>query len=86
MPPDQTRGAIGRGYEIGTVFSTDTDIPPATEFMANRFVGIPRLELAPWSDPPSIRRIPVRAQRYVWCQFLEHLGYAAVADPTYYTR
>ena len=83
---DVVAGAIDHTYDIGIVFSTDTDLRPAIELVANRFVGIPRIELAAWSSPTSIRRIPVRAQRAVWCHFLDHLDYATVADSTDYTR
>ena len=79
-------GAIDRTYDVAVVFSTDTDLRPAIELVANRFVGIPRIELAAWSSPTSVRRIPASAKRAVWCHFLDHFDYAAVADTTDYTR
>ena len=83
---DVVAGAIDHAYDIGIVFSTDTDLRPAIELVANRFVGIPRIELAAWSSATSARRIPVSAKRAVWCHFLDHLDYEAVADATDYTR
>ena len=60
---DLVAGATDRTYDVGILFSTDSDIRPA--LVANRFVGLPRRELAAWSSPTSIRRILVRAQRSV---------------------
>ena len=83
---DVVAGAIDRTYDVAVVFSTDTDLRPVIELVANRFVGIPRVELAAWSSPTSVRRIPVSAERAVWCHFLNHFDYAAVADTTDYSR
>lgn len=83
---DVVAGAIDHAYDIGSVFSTDTDRRPAIELVANRFVGVPRIELAALSSATSARRIPVSARRAVWCHFLNHLDYAAVADAVDYTK
>ena len=83
---DVVAGAIDRTYDIAIVFSTDTDLRPAIELVANRFAGLPRIELAAWSSPTSVRRIAVTARRKVWCHFLDQMDFEAVADTTDYTR
>ncbi len=83
---DVVAGAIDRDYDIAVVFSTDTDLRPAIEFVANRFTGLPRIELAAWSSPTSARRIPVAASRTVWCHFLDQFDFQEVADSTDYTK
>lgn len=83
---DVVAGAIDRNYDIAVVFSTDTDLRPAIELVANRFSGLPRIELASWRSRTSVRRIPVTANRAVWCHFLGQLDYEEVADATDYTK
>ncbi|MCY4114475.1 MAG: NYN domain-containing protein [Chloroflexi bacterium] len=83
---DVVAGAIDRTYDVGIVFSRDSDIRPAIELVVNRFVQLPRLELASWSSPTSTRPIPVRAQRNVWCHSPDQLDNVAVADPTDYAK
>lgn len=83
---DIVAGAIDSDYDIAVLFSTDTDLRPAVELVANRFSGLPRIELAAWSSPTSTRRIPVTAERTVWCHFLDQFDYQELADATDYTR
>ncbi len=47
---DVVAGAIDGDYDIGIVLSTDSDLRPAIELVANRFVGIPRIEIAGGSN------------------------------------
>ncbi len=83
---DVVAGAIDGDYDIAVVFSTDTDLRPAIEFVANRYKYLPRIELAAWTSLTSNRRIPVTASRSVWCHYLKQTDYEAVADSTDYTK
>ena len=83
---DVAAGAIHGDYDIAIVFSTDTDLRPAIEFVANRYKRLPRVELAAWTSPSSNRRIPVTANRPVWCHYLDQTDYDVVVDPTDYTK
>ena len=68
---DFVLGAIDGEYDVGVVFSTDTDLRPALEMVANRFAAHPKPELAAWSSDVSRRRIPTRANRQLWCHYSE---------------
>ncbi len=83
---DVVVGAIDGDYDIAVVFSTDTDLRPAIEFVANRYERLPRIELAAWTSPTSNKRIPVTANRAVWCHYLDQADYDDVADSMDYTR
>ena len=81
---DFVLGAIDGEYDVGVVFSTDTDLRPALEMVANRFAAHPKPELAAWSSDVSRRRIPTRANRQLWCHYLSWDDYTTVSDPTSY--
>ncbi len=83
---DLVVGAFDRQYDVGIVFSTDTDLRPALEWVTNRYPRMPRVEVAAWTSPSSNRRIPTQASRPVFCHYLTSTDYARVADSTDYTR
>ncbi len=76
--------AIDDAFDVGVLFSTDTDLRPAIEYVTAKFDPIPRGEVAAWSSPTSRGRLSVRARRPVWCHYLDHDDYVSVADPTDY--
>ena len=57
---DFIAGAIDRSYDVGIIFSTDTDLRPAIEFVATRFQQYPRAEAAAWRGPGSNRALKAR--------------------------
>ena len=82
---DLVTHAISGYFDIGIVFSTDTDLRPALEWVARRPDRIPRVELAAWSSSTSNRRIHVDAPTNTWCHWLDYSAYREVSDPTDYT-
>ncbi len=84
---DAVAMAVRGGYEVAIVMSTDTDLKPALEAIAN--LGgdpFPRCEVAAWSSPAGhSRRLSIAGAR-LWCHWLEEDDYRQVADPTDYTR
>jgi uncharacterized LabA/DUF88 family protein len=77
--------AVRGEYDIGVVMSTDTDIKPALEAVAeisgNPF---PRVAVAAWSaEDRHSRRLSISGRR-LWCHWLGRNDYEVCADPTYY--
>jgi NYN domain len=78
--------AVRGEYDIGILMSTDTDLKPALEGVAqineNRR---PRCEVAAWRSPSRPgRRLGITATR-VWCHWLGPEEYKQVIDLTDYT-
>lgn len=80
---DFVMGAVDSAYDIGVIFSTDTDLRPALEVVAGRFGDTPRAEVAAWRSPTANRRLSVKT-RSIWCHFLDQADYTAVHDTTDY--
>lgn len=81
---DFIAGAIDRRYDAGILFSTDTDLRPALEFVAERFEHYPRAEAAAWRAPGANRALRVRGSRRTWVHFLDHDDYQTARDHTDY--
>ena len=80
---DFVMGAVDGTYDIGVIFSTDTDLRPALEVVASRYPGTRRAEVAAWRSPTANRRLSVQG-RSIWCHFLNQADYSAVHDATDY--
>ena len=81
---DFVSGAIDGTYDVGIIFSADTDLVPALEFIVNRpGLGV-TAEVAAWSDHPN-RSLSV-AGAHIWCHRLSRDDYLKVQDRTNYTR
>jgi hypothetical protein len=74
-------------YDVGILFSTDTDLVPALEaVLALRRESVPACEVAAWGAPATRPRcLAVRGAR-IRCHLLEVNDYCMVADLTDYTR
>jgi uncharacterized LabA/DUF88 family protein len=81
---DFVAGAVDGRYDVGVIFSTDTDLRPALEFVAKRFSGSPRAESAAWRAPGANKGLVVRTPKPSWCHYLDAAAYAALHDPTDY--
>lgn len=80
--------AVRGEYDVGVLFSTDTDLKPALEFVADLTSknGAPRGEVAAWSaQGQHNRRLSISA-RNLYCHWIGETTYQAVADPTDYTK
>lgn len=80
---DFVAGAFDDTYDTGIIFSTDTDLRPALEFVATRYES-KSVETAAWSSPDR-RRAGLRLETpATWCHRLTHDDYRTVRDLTDY--
>ncbi|MGH7744323.1 MAG: NYN domain-containing protein [Candidatus Dormibacteria bacterium] len=80
--------AVRAEYEVGIMFSTDTDLKPALEFVAEltHTQGTPRAEVAAWSaDGAHSRRLSIPGRK-LFCHWLGTDIYRHIQDPTNYTH
>jgi uncharacterized LabA/DUF88 family protein len=80
--------AVRREYDVGILFSTDTDLKPALDAVCDlRPNGGPIAEVAAWSGPNAQpRRITATRPRQVACHWLGPADFAAVADTRNYAQ
>lgn len=78
---DYVSFAVRGKFQVGVIFSMDTDLAPALEFVKslNDPAIIPAT--AAWSAGPPVSQINVPG---VWCHHLLRKDYQAVHDPTDY--
>lgn len=81
---DFIAGALDDRYDVGVIFSTDTDLRPALEFVSDRFPQKPRAEAAAWRGPGANRPLTARRSRRTWVHYLDAADYGAVRDRTDY--
>ena len=82
---DFVTGAVDGTYDVGVIFSTDTDLRPALEWVMRRYDPYPRPEAAAWRGQRARQRLQVRVKdRRSWCHMLDREVYDAVADETDY--
>jgi len=83
--------AVRKEYDVGIIFSADTDLRPALEFVTQMCDDsgsyYPRAEVAAWK-PLAGRRSPrLRLpERTIYCHMVDPAGYRMVADPVDYNR
>jgi uncharacterized LabA/DUF88 family protein len=68
-------------YDVGILFSSDTDLVPAVERVYKRQLA--RVEVAAWL---KANRLWFPGTNLPWCHYLTGADYLAVADPTDYTK
>ena len=82
---DFAAGAVDRAFDVGIIFSTDTDLVPALEFVLNRpELGVTPEVAAWWADganPP----LEVRGAHHLWCHRLTREDYNEVRDRRSYS-
>lgn len=79
--------ATDGSYEVGILFSTDTDMKPALEIVADLTGkhGSPRAEVAAWSGSGQHNRRLAIKNRNLYCHWLDQAAYLATADTTNYS-
>jgi hypothetical protein len=78
--------AVDKRYDRAILMSTDTDLKPALEAVANLpgSERTPMCEVAAWSsEAPRSRRLSIPSRR-IWCHWLDEDDYRKVKDPTSY--
>lgn len=78
---DFVRLAMQRAYDVGVMFSSDTDLLPALETVTEQ--ALARVEVAAWSNTFRLR---FGGTTRPWCHHLTARDYEAVMDPTDYTK
>lgn len=78
---DFVRLAMRRAYDVGVVFSSDTDLLPALETVADN--ALARVEVAAWSNTFRLR---FGATTRPWCHHLTAQDHELLIDPTNYTK
>jgi hypothetical protein len=73
--------AMKMEYDVGILFSSDSDLLPALEAVVR--LKLARVEVAAWSNTFRLR---LAGSTLPWCQHLTKVDYLAVADPTDYTK
>ena len=81
---DFVMGAVDGRYDVGIIFSTDTDLRPALEAVLNRYHGTPKVETVAWSGPGVRNRLAVLPPRRNWTHWLTQSDFNAVRDRTDY--
>lgn len=76
--------AIDGLYDIGVIASTDSDLRPPIEYVLEKCPRV-RIEVTAWQSGQQRQRLSI-AGRNVWCHWLHHDDYLAVADNTDYGR
>jgi uncharacterized LabA/DUF88 family protein len=78
---DMIRLALEHRYDVGVLFSSDTDLVPALETLAE--LKLARFEVAAWA---GTNRLRLAGKARPWCHYLSRADYLAVVDPTDYTK
>lgn len=78
---DFVRLAIEGAYDVGVLFSGDTDLMPALETVP--VVSAARVEVATWDRTPRLR---FPDSNLPWCHYLSDAHYQLSRDRTDYTR
>ncbi len=75
--------AFREQYDVGVLFSADTDLRPALEYVAHNHPEI-AVEVAAWRVGAHARRLNFDAPYSVWCHYLDSSDYAELRDLTNY--
>ena len=70
-------------FDVGVLFSADTDLRPALEYVAHNHTEI-RVEVAAWRSGRQARRLNFDAPYAVWCHYFDASDYQDLRDPTDY--
>lgn len=75
--------AIDGRYDVGIIFSSDSDLRPPIEYVVAKCRGV-HLEVAAWRAAKYGQRLSISSRR-IWCHWLSRTDYDAVADVTDYS-
>lgn len=70
-------------YDVGVLFSADTDLRPALEYVAQNHPEI-KVEVAAWQRGKRAKRLNFDAPYATWCHYFNAADYRAVRDLTDY--
>ncbi|MDE2746618.1 MAG: NYN domain-containing protein [Chloroflexota bacterium] len=70
-------------FDVGVLFSADTDLRPALEYVAHNHSDI-SVEVAAWRSGRQARRLNFDAPYAVWCHYFDASDYESLRDLTDY--
>jgi hypothetical protein len=76
--------AIEEAFDVGVVFSSDTDLLPAIETVID--LRCAHMEVASWRARLGPNRLRVNGKALPWCHWLDEESYRSVADLTDYRK
>jgi NYN domain len=79
---DVVRLAIDGQYDVGIICSTDSDLRPALEYVRNKFMRTPKVEVMAWS---GAKRLSL-ANMNIWCHYFSRADFDVISDATDYRR
>lgn len=74
--------ALDKRFDIGVIFSADTDLKPAIETVIARTAL--DVAVATWQPPVGYASRISIPTRKIWCHYLRDVDFAVVRDPTNY--
>jgi uncharacterized LabA/DUF88 family protein len=74
--------AADNKYDVGVLFSSDTDLIPALEFVRRHYPD-KTVEVAAWNSSATNRRLSIPGAN-VWCHWLQANDYQSAKDSTDY--
>ena len=80
---DIAKMALNKEFDIGVLFSTDTDLLPAIEFVREHCDSDITMTTAAWKSPTANRSLWLPG---LWCHRLTEVDFRSVSDLTNYTR
>lgn len=75
--------ALDNAFDVGVLFSSDTDLVPAIEFVLERCKARPEVA-AWWRGQGRSPRLHVQASTRVWCHWLDESDHRRVEDTVDY--
>lgn len=75
--------AVDNKYDIGVIFSTDSDLNPALEYVYNKFHNSTSVAVVSWETSQFKKRLSI-SNANIWCHFLDVSDYHSVEDLTDY--
>jgi uncharacterized LabA/DUF88 family protein len=75
--------ALDKRFDVGVIFSADTDLKPAIETVVARTTV--EVAVATWQPPTGYASRISISTRKIWCHYLTDVDFAAVKDLTNYT-
>ena len=76
--------AVDNRYDIGVIFSTDSDLRPALEYVYSKYHNSIVVAVVSWKSSQFRKRLSI-ANTNIWCHFLDVSDYQSVADSTDYS-
>jgi uncharacterized LabA/DUF88 family protein len=75
--------SLDKRFDVGVIFSADTDLKPAIETVVARTTV--EVAVATWQSRTGYASRISISTRKIWCHYLTDTDFAAVKDPTDYT-